>query len=542
LDTSVSALTFTIGIASVIALGCAIDAHIWHKRGLPNLYRFFLLGGELRIRLYTTAAVAANLSVGNFIVFVAIWGHRFGTVGAVCFVGNLVLNVLGFTIFFPRFRAYIEDTDNNGSIHDYLARAYTTDPYRARAKLIRFTASFVTIVCLTLAIVFELSLAVQLLAPDNWSLQIKYFAGLAFLIGLFTAYGGFRTLVISDRANATVLTVATILLCCVMWYFWRWTPNAPPISLRINWSDLKYMGWPRILSISVIGFGWMLVSMDEWQRTCAARSYSTSKKGMLIYLPIVSLFAIAFAFWGAFDRSVLPLIVGGSVSHDLSGAQNPLLDITALPVASDMSRALVAFIISGLIFAAISTTNTFLTVCSCSFTADILVGTRTNAPITKLDPIVDEFYVGVARSVIVAMVALIFACFVAFTLKGWLIDPFRFFFIAYSVQFALLPSVIMSALAPAVRPSSGAVLISLVTGFIASLFLGFGAWFLAQVRTEPILSLPPDQWLPLAPVATIILGFVPLISDTATRLLPLVPSGLQQVVDALTHWLPVGRR
>jgi Na+/pantothenate symporter len=512
-----SPLGVTAAIALAIAIYCGIDAYKWNKRGLPKLYKFFLLEGELKLTLYTTALVAANLSVGNFIVFVAIWGYQYGLAGIVCFIANIILNAVGFALFFPRFRGYIENHDNNGSVHDYISRAYTHAPHTRRAKAIRLTASLVTVVCLTLAIVFELSLAVQLLAPSDQFERIRYFAGLAFLIGLFTSYGGFRTLVVSDRANAAVLTIAVVALCGVMWYFWSRTPGAPAISMSINWVDFKNLGWAKAISICVIGFGWMLVGMDQWQRTCASRSYPVAFGGVRIYVPIVSLFAIAFALWGVFDHSVMPLIVNGQESEKLFGEKNPLLDIIALPVGSEFAHALISFIIAGLVFAAISTTNTFLTVCGSSFASDVIVSTVTKRPLRRLGPISNEFYVGIARAIIVAMVLLILACFVALTIFGLLSDPFRFFFIAYSVQFALLPCIMMSILPNEVRPTSSAALWSLGVGFIASLTLGFGAWLLSQVRAESILWFAPSDWLPLAPVITIGLGFLPLLGSATWR-------------------------
>jgi hypothetical protein len=206
----------------------------------------------------------------------------------------------------------------------------------------------------------------------------------------------------------------------------------------------------------------------------------------------------------------------------LSGNKNPLLDISVLSVYSEVFRYLVAFIVSGLVFAAISTTNTFLTVCSSSFTVDILVGSVINQPLAKLRPSVDELFVGVFRAVIVGIVALILICFVVFVLEDLLRDPFRFFFIAYSVQFALLPSVITSVLPNYFRPSSISVLASLAVGFTGSLFLGFGAWVLSQARTEPLLSIPPSDWLPLAPVLTVTLGFIPLLFSAVRRWLSVV--------------------
>jgi Na+/proline symporter len=512
-----SALAFTAFFASIIIVACVADAFLWNRKAQQTLYRFFLVEGKLRLPFYTTALVAANLSVGNFIVFISVWGYKYGLAGLLCFIVNLALNVLGFAIFFPRFRGYIESHENNGTIHDYLSTAYTPDPRSRQALSIRLTASVVTIVGLTLAIVFELSLAVQLLRPANEVQGIAFFSGFAVIIALFTAYGGFRTLVTSDLANATILTFSVAVMCVLIRYMWVNTAAAPPLSFDIHTSDFANLGWPNMLSIAVIGFGWMLVAMDQWQRTCASRSLMTAIEGLLIYLPVVSLFAIAFAAWGVFDHNVLPLIVSEATRNGLSGDQNPLLDLTLLPVDSTVGRYLVAFIISGLVFAAISTTNTFLNVCSHSFTSDILVGSIANRALSKLTPAENTLYVAIARTIIVGMVVIIILCFAGLTIGGLLKDPLSFFFIAYSVQFALLPAMTMSALPRRLKPSSLSALASICVGFATSLVVGFGSWLLMQAGDIPVFRVAPSDWLTLAPVVTIGFGFLPLLPSSIGR-------------------------
>jgi uncharacterized protein (DUF2062 family) len=100
-----SAFAFTLLFSSLIAVGCTIDAYFWNRKGSQTLYRFFLLEGRLKLPYYTTALVAANLSVGNFIVFIAAWGYKFGMAGLICFIVDLALNVVGFAIFFLDFAA-----------------------------------------------------------------------------------------------------------------------------------------------------------------------------------------------------------------------------------------------------------------------------------------------------------------------------------------------------------------------------------------------------------------------------------------------------
>jgi hypothetical protein len=106
---------------------CVVDARRWNSLGRMTLYRFFLLDGKLRLVGFVATMTAANLSIGNFLVFIASWGYLFGPVGIFWFLVNLVMNVVGFRLFFPAYKSYIEDHGNSGTIHDYLSGAFSQD-------------------------------------------------------------------------------------------------------------------------------------------------------------------------------------------------------------------------------------------------------------------------------------------------------------------------------------------------------------------------------------------------------------------------------
>jgi hypothetical protein len=167
--------------------------------------------------------------------------------------------------------------------------------------------------------------------------------------------------------------------------------------------------------------------------------------------------------------------------------------------------------VAGLIFAAISTTNTFLTVCSHSFTTDVLVGSLANRSFADLSDRENILYVGIGRAVIIGITVIVLICGVVLMLGGLLKDPLSFFFIAYSVQFALLAPMIFAALPATRRPTPIGALTSIVTGFVTALIVGFGAWYLVQIEADPILGLPPSDWITLTPVVTLVLGSLPLL-------------------------------
>ncbi len=506
------------GLGAFVILICVIDASIWHRRaGSQTLAGFFLLDGRLRLPGFVGTIVAANLSLGNFIVFICTWGYTFGFAGIVFFLCNLFLNVLGFVLFLPAFRSYIEDRMNNGTIHDYLAHAYGGDPHSRPASRIRLSASIVTVVCLSLAMVFELSLAVQLLHPADLTQTITLFVCLAALIAFFTAYGGFRTLITSDVANATILAIGLICLIGLIVKF-SIAAHTAPLAISLTMQDVRNLGWPNIVSILLIGSGWMLVAMDQWQRSCASRSYRVTFRGMFIYFFILALFAITFATWGAFDHTVLPTLLGKQAQASLAGATNPLMDIAALPVSVGVEQFVVMFIVSGLIFAAVSTTNTFLNVCSHSLTTDVLVGSFAHKEMGELTEKQNRTYIRIGRTVILGLAVLIAVVFAFFVQTGLLKDPLSFFFITYSVQFALLAPMAISVLPARLRPSAPVALTSICIGFVIALAVGFGAWMLMQDGSTPSLGLAPSDWETLTPVVTVIIGFLPLLFAVGRRL------------------------
>ena len=95
---------------SLLALGATLLGAVcladlpFARRANNNLNGYFLLGGKLRLPGFVAAILAANLSVGNFLIFIASWGFLFGWAGIFWFVINLALNVVSYLIFVPAFR------------------------------------------------------------------------------------------------------------------------------------------------------------------------------------------------------------------------------------------------------------------------------------------------------------------------------------------------------------------------------------------------------------------------------------------------------
>lgn len=505
---TVISMAFLLGALGVTI--CLVDATIYQRRGMLTLYRFFLEDGKLELPGFVSTIVAANLSLGNFIVFICTWGYNFGFAGIFFFVINLAMNVIGFLVFLKRFKPYIEDRFNNGTIHDYLSQTYGGEVHPRKAGVIRTGASVVTVTGLVFAMVFELSLAVQLLHPKDMLESLYYFGCLAALIALFTAYGGFRTLIASDIVNATILTTGLVLLLIFLIRY-SVAAGTAPVVVSLTIKDIRNIGWPSIVSIMLIGSGWMLVAMDQWQRTCASRSYKITFNGMLAYFGLLALFAITFGTWGAFDHRLMPTILGPAAAAQLQGSTNPLLDISRFPINLTYGQYALTFIVSGLVFAGVSTTNTFLNVCSHSLTTDVLVSSLVHKEIGELTLEQNRLYVGLGRGIIILIASTLLVVFAVLSAFRLMRDPLSFFYIAYSIQFALLAPMVFSAVPLKYRPGSTSALLSLGVGFAFALGVGFGAWFLAQGSNPVIVWVKASDWQTLTPVATFVAGSIPLV-------------------------------
>ena len=507
-------LWWVVGLFGLVGgLICIIDAYRWNKTR-RGLFSFFLLDKKLRLPGYATALVAANFSIGNFIIFISTWGYSFGLSGLLAFLVNLTLNVLGFIVFFPRIRAYIIARDNNGTIHDYLACAFGSAPGEIISRQIRVSASVVTVCCLLLAIIFELDLAVDLLAPANSLERFELFGLLAVLIAAITAYGGFKTLITSDIVNSvkTIIAIAALAILVLTHLHGRF---GDVLNHDLSPAAFAKLGWPAIVSIMVIGSGWMLVAMDQWQRSCALEDPETTFRGLSIYLLCLGVCAVCFAIWGGFAANILPGIV--QPGTHLSGGTNPLVDIEAIPTSGIFDQMLIALVVSGLVFAAVSTTNTFLTVCSHSLTTDVLVGSTLNATLASLTPEQSRTFTRIAQLVIVGLVSALIVLYVVAVQNRLLTDPLNFFYICYSVQFALLAPMIVSIFSRKFRPGPGAALASIWIGFVVALALGFGSWALTQEKSPPTIGLKAGEWLSLTPVVTLMMGLLPLLLGMRRR-------------------------
>ena len=419
----------TIG-ALILCVVCLLDLP-FTRRINQTLYGFFLMNGKLRLPGFLASILSANLSIGNFLVFIAAWGYTFGWGGLFWFVINLVLNVVAYLIFMPAFRGYIEDSNNSGTIHEFLS--VTFGGVGAYSRRIRLIASAATILGLLFAIVFELHLATDILARLAGIDSVVVFVLLTGFICIYSAAGGFHTLIFTDVLQSIAMIVGTLAIIPILVSL---SGVSSAVTLKAAYPVNAHafnIGWPSILGICVIGSGWFLVAMDQWQRTCATRDSKRTKGGMLWYLVSITGFAVIYALVGMYDKAaLLPSLSQEALAQHSKGA-NPLTDFFLISGVTSAPGWLFVLVAMALLAAAMSTANTFLIVSGHSLVSDLIVAQKRGGSIVGLSTDQDRVFVGIARASIIGMGIFVILAWLLLTKAGLLSDPLSFFFIAYSI-------------------------------------------------------------------------------------------------------------
>jgi Na+/proline symporter len=504
--------------ALVLALTCLADLPR-AQRINESLPGYFLVNGRLKLSGFVAAILSANLSIGNFLIFVASWGFLFGWAGLFWFVVNLVLNVVAYLFFIPAFKGYIEDSTNSGTPHEFLSTHFADDQ---NAKRIRLVASATTILGLLFAIAFELDLAAEILSPLLHIDVLVIFALLTALICIYSGMGGFHTLIFTDWLQSIVMIVGGIALAVILFALQGLAKSEPITAVYpLSWSAL-YIGWPNIVGICVIGSGWFLVAMDQWQRVCAMRDAGRTKSGMFWYLFIIAGFALVFGFVGIVDKTtILGLLSPELVEQSTNGA-NPLQDlffaliIPGVTVPTVLWQFLFAMVALALLAAAMSTANTFLIVSGHSLVSDLLIAVAKGSSLHSLPRDQERVFLAVARGSIIGLGTFVIIAWLLLHTAGLLTDPLSFFFIAYSIQFALLAPMVCSRLPRRWQPTGEAVFHSIWIGVAVSLLWSLGWWRLPS-DFPAFLGAAPGDWVALTPVVTWLVGTVVLIVGTRGR-------------------------
>ena len=105
---------------------------------------------------------------------------------------------------------------------------------------------------------------------------------------------------------------------------------------------------------------------------------------------------------------------------------------------------------------------------------------------------------GIARAVIVTMGVLVMLAFLLFRWLGLLANPLALFYLAYSIQFALLAPVVATLMKR--KPASSWVLAALLGAIVVSVGWGFGFALAGKAGVQEFMGLLVDEWIYLAPL------------------------------------------
>ena len=465
---------------------------------------YYLMDGTLtRGRLIGTL-VASNVSLGNMVYVCAIWGYSYGWSGVFWVAVCIIALTLGLIWAAPRFKGYIEDRNNSGSLHEYLQVAFDGGNPTKASRQFRFVTSAITLFSLLMALAIENHLCATILARIlGWN-EFLIVVLLTGFISLYSSRGGFKGVVYSDTAQAILFGIGLIMAFGLLY-----SVGNGNLHLAQFPSDIKSVvlgaGIPNAIGITVLGFGWTLVTADSWQRNCATRSLSTSVSGMAISGTILTITVIMCGIAGMAVKTVVEPNIPQGFAGSVSAGSLPWNDFFLLPQSTGLHVLLSLGLATGLFMAAISTTDTFLVVCSQTIVTDMLLGSGKGRSLGDLSEIENAKLTRIAQLTTGGIAVLVILCWVALKATKLLGDPVTLFYITYSVQFSLLVPVLITC--TSLGRSRRAATQSVLAACIVTLAVGWVSWqAVLQGTKATVLHLAAADWLALLPVVTVFTG------------------------------------
>ncbi|MDY6896335.1 MAG: hypothetical protein SVO01_13110, partial [Thermotogota bacterium] len=412
-----------------------------------SLQEYFLMNGNLKPGNFIGTMVSTNLSLGNFLYFCAIWSYFYGVTGMLWIAIGVILMIISFAIFGPKFKNFIEDRDNTGTIHEYLSLSYPTSSLYVGPMKLRLIASLSTIITITLAIVLELQLASQILAIIIGKQPWIIFFVVSAIACFVAAVGGYLGVAVTDSIQAILLGLALIAFFFIIFFDTITAANYSP-AYPLNISEIiGSIGWWNIASIIVFGIGWPLVTMDTWQRNSASRSLSTASKGIIISGILMLIAVLGWSMVGIYDKLALSSLASHSQGFD------PFSDLFLIATNTTIVKWSSAILATGLIMAALSTADTFFVMSGHSIVSDLIIGVLRRGSYGSLTNEQNLFFTNISRALIAFQWFIVLG--VWFLLKdfGILQSALSLFFAAYAVQYSLLIPVLLSK--PGISKQSG---------------------------------------------------------------------------------------
>ena len=528
---------FTLIVFLIILLWAFVRSAAKGYRSTDNIRNFFILANDLEWNPFILSVCSTIFSVGNFIVPWAVFGYFYGKGAYVLSIIVHFFNFLGWQWFSKHVENYTSIERYNGSVHEFIFLSYSdatqnqngknapedterpgdesepsTDegnggepaqpgrsPKTEQAERLRTLAAVPTLIGLVLVLLLEVFVGAEIL---HQTLGTDLMSSLIFIIAImsfYTAIGGYRAVIDTDiiqfwfvviGAALATLFISTIPDTEFMAYSDQFKPGfiQPVISSG---------QWIYYISVIVMSAGWFIVSMDIWQRNKAANFFRTSDIGNKISAAVLCLISFFF-IWIGIQISLLDIDTG-----------NPIIAALELEYSGALYSICMGVFAVSILAATFSTADTFLSVATHTAVIDLLfpwVGVSSYNTVSEKE---GDFYLSRSRILVLFIglgASLVGA--VAFSM-GLLSDAFNLFFVAYSVQYALLLVVIMPIFGfSKIKPAKYAVICGVISSFVFGVILiAINAYGISSILGHSVSTL--IGWIPLI---TVIFPFITIVA------------------------------
>ncbi len=263
-DTIVIALYFVV----VIAIG------FWAGRGERDAEDYFLAGRSLPWYLIGFSFYASNMSGASFV----------GLMGAAYSFGLVVFNyewtATLVLIFFALFMLPVFLRTRLFTVPEYLELRFDRRSRWAYALFTILTLLFIDMA----GALYAGGIVISTVFPGVGLWQTS--AALALLAGIYTLFGGLRSVVATDAMQAVLMIVgATLILIFGLNAVGGWDALMGSLDAArtqlLKPADDDFLPWPGILGVVLLGFYYWTLNQYFVQRALAARTPAEGRKGAL---------------------------------------------------------------------------------------------------------------------------------------------------------------------------------------------------------------------------------------------------------------------
>ncbi len=427
---------------------------------------FFLLNGKLKALHFINTMVMSDLSFRIMLISVTI-GYVFGMKGVFFGIISIATTISGYWVFKGRFKEFIEDSDNGGSLPEFICSLFV-DGNKEKIKYLRFSVSLASILILVVSIIFELHIA-DIIFSKIYGVEngIVIFPLLG-LITLYAVLGGYKSIIVTDMIQACTLLLA---IGAFVYFMVQYTPeHTVELKPYVVETTSNSTGFLRLMSSFFVGFIWLLTTTESWQRFSATRNFTLSNKGVLWSGLIKVVWVVLFTIFGVYIKDVIePALMYYHIELANVDLVPYFFEIGNYVSQTGLKIAL-SIIFVGVLMCAISTVDTYLIAIGHTYTSDVVLN-KSSKKMGNLNSYENRHYSYVGK---LAIVGISFAIMLSwYVLKKTMIldNSVLFFFVASSLQFIIFPLLLIGLFMKKVNVHA---LIILVVSGIATTFF---SWF-----------------------------------------------------------------